>query len=470
MLEMSELYALCIIGGLLCVLLRHLRLGFGLAVWLVRSVLLTLSFSNAWLAITLVVIVLATESFTERQFMRCMSLILRGVMLLAIAPILQLAAVQTLDNAFLKSTCSVQAALLTNPNRSTFEVEHSNHFVEQILESRMNRLCRSLDTYLAPMSRNLNVSYCNVELARRSLFTTESIADMESCYAYRELAHRSGSLQDEMRKGCPVRSTLVGRGKDQDRGRGNHLTRMALNLVDAQFIYLEKPRAAATRAGKASIQLFHALRSLPTEPGFWDQNRVISRQHSTTSLYPRYLRPWMAQSGFLPSPLRWAEWIVTKYLQHPGYAQARKALDDLLRAEDDYHDAVWKLHKRRCACWNPVAEAYVNAFTDCGFGSDLLDYSSRYLAAGELSEDRPPIDQVRISRISHPPCENSKFAADLTPRQSNSEERLTVWQNEMCALLEPLQRQTAGVMWVEWWDLLGVTPPGIKDGRDAYDV
>ncbi|KXS94324.1 hypothetical protein AC578_7042 [Pseudocercospora eumusae] len=317
--------------------------------------------------------------------------------------------------------------------------------VDGMVQREMDTVVRGMVPYLSPMSRQLNATYCNVELVRRSLYSATTISSMDDNILGRNTLRLTDGLRKSMKNRCSVTIEKI-TSKDMADAKGRHLTHLVHHITDAQWAYVQPkgPLRTSRDVGLVSMKLFHALNLLPEAPGFWDDARKLPPLTSTDI---------DASFGSKINHI------------YQGYF---RSLSTSLHGGFPIQTIHGLYHRRRCACNDWDSYDHTSAAenpSDCDVQTQLDDYMKRYLAPSSVSLpiDLAPMDKIVEMRDHQPPCNASRAALN---HFQNPEQKRTFkqWQANNCAAIGPLNslphfdRQK----WSDWWDHLGVSRPGMR--------
>ncbi|EME77500.1 uncharacterized protein MYCFIDRAFT_179743 [Pseudocercospora fijiensis CIRAD86] len=363
----------------------------------------------------------------------------------------------------------------------------NNLDLHRIVAGRMFPVTEGMALHLNPMGRQLNASYCNIELVRQTLYSSKTISKMET---EQNVYETRPELQRSMHKRCNARAaatTASTRQKNPADSKGYDLTSLALSITEAQWVLVQSggPLSTSRKVGLTNINLFAALNSLPTNPTFWDDARRLpsplsgknTNQFTLSYIYQALFRPILSRELY-PYSLRLLEFIMTKFLSNPEYPRARTSFHEFLKATQEHADAVEWAHNRRCVCDDA---SVVSGPTECDLDHDLGNYLRRWIShfsttTNTIEVDRAPIEKILELRRGKHPCEAWREAKGLLseasqrqtaeekqsekekkPIMDSEDDEYKIWQSSHCGTLGPLGGTGRKVpdMWMGWWDLLG---------------
>lgn len=336
--------------------------------------------------------------------------------------------------------------------------------VYDAVHSKMGNSSNAVIRHLSPMSRQLNASYCNLDMILQNLYSSKSISRMEEDQIHHETLCTTRVLRNEMRRRCALPAGIGWNLALQEAdARGSDLTRLVHSIAAGQWAYVQPygPLSASRNLGLASVKLYAILESLLPEPGFWDEPRELPSldfpTHRLVDFYPLILRPILTHH-LLPSSFRFPEYIIHTWFTNAGYLQARQAMYSLMEAADTFRDALEEYHQRRCGCqpWDPPP-------LDCDLQHDLQSYQNRYLplSSEQIFVDRAPIDKTISLRRQNPPCNASRSALiGLSTAWQYSKRQVETGRPLHCAAIVPLPRHVKD-LWRTWWFWLDSSPPTV---------
>ncbi|KXS97794.1 hypothetical protein AC578_4346 [Pseudocercospora eumusae] len=348
--------------------------------------------------------------------------------------------------------------------------------LHDFVAAKMDPITQSMAQQLNPTSRQLNASYCNIDLARHALYSSKTISSMEN---EQTTAETRSYLQGSMRNRCSQSIASPSKGQKNTADiQGYDLTQLALSITTAQWVFVRPggPLATSRKVGLANRDLYAALNSLSTKPSFWDDARILpptnTNRFSVNYVYKTCVRPLLSHE-FYPYSLDFVSFILTKQHTNQKYHLARTSLDKLMKATAEYSEQVKWAYTQRCSCLEASPDKdddmAVDGFNECNLQSDMEDYVSRYISNdySVLTIDRAPLEKILELRRNKAPCEGWGKAVELMMENDDVGNRMWKdWQSDHCATLGPLGSLGRMVpdQWVGWWDHLGTRWEGVRNG------
>lgn len=392
------------------------------------------------------------------------------ILLFLVLPLCQLALVQHLDHIFAIRHC--QDFLRFDAGNNSTPITITN-----LAAPRMNIVGNEALKRFKPLSRDLNVTFCNINLARAALTTSVAASKKKRPHQHHHQQRRLLPLGEAMLEECAVPTSAASQDNENLR-RIRSLESLSNNVIDAQRLVMDI-RAVGIRMGEENVRLFRALTSLPPAPGFWDWDHIVyssslDKRATWPSLSPLSSSWWqhslarhlLLTQGPLKGQRRLYEGIVNHFFRDARFTQAREAMADFFSSWDSFVDKTYKLHDRRCSNTTTTSPTTIapDHYTDTDLLTGLQDYHDTYLLEGLHHPDGPAPDHVPIAHalqemLDGPggTCARSRRVMAEALRDEEEAwraEQMKKWR--VCGILEGSEVERRKAEWRHGWALMGI--------------